>query len=65
MGMTKRPQIGHEGTTGQEMANDEIGQHLQGGQGQLGGPQVLLLGHGYKIECSNWAFRGHRRLNDS
>ena len=51
--MTKRPQIGHVGTTGQEMANDEIGKHLQGGQGQLGGPQVLLLGHGYKIECPN------------
>ena len=33
------------GTSGQEMANDEVGQHLLGGQGQVGGPQVLLLGH--------------------
>ena len=42
MGMTKRPQIGHGGTIRQEMANDEVGQHLQGGQGQVGGPQVPL-----------------------
>ena len=55
MGMTKRPQIGHDGTIRQEMANDEVGQHLQGGQGQVSGPQVPLLGHVDEIETSNWA----------
>ena len=48
--MTKRPQIGHDRTSGQEIANDEVGQHLQGGQGQVGGPQVPLLGHGNEIK---------------
>ena len=62
--MTKRPQIGHVGTRGQDMAYQEVGQHLQGGQGQVTGPQVLLLGHGYKIESPNWAFRDCRTLND-
>ena len=28
------------------MANDEVSQHLHGGQGQVNGPQVPLLGHG-------------------
>ena len=28
------------------MANHEVSQHLQGCQGQVGGPQVPLLGHG-------------------
>ena len=65
MGITKRLQIGHVGTSGQDMAYQEVGQHLEGGQGQVTGPQVLLLGHGYKIDCPNWAFRDHRRLNDS
>ena len=55
----------HVKTSGEEMAYDKVSQHLQGGQGQLGGPQVLLLDHGYKIECPNWAFRDHKRLNDS
>ena len=31
------------------MANEEVGQPLQGGQGQVGGPQVPLLGHGNKL----------------
>ena len=59
--MTKRPQIGHDRTSGQEIANDEVGQHLQGGQGQVGGPQVPLLGHGNEIKSPNWACRdcGH------
>ena len=52
--MTKRPQIGHDGTSGQEMAHDEVGQHLQGGQGQVSGPQVPLLGHGDEIKSPNW-----------
>ena len=53
--MTKRPQIGHYGTSGQEIANDEVGQHLPRGQGQVGGPQVPLLGHGDEIGSPNWA----------
>ena len=53
MGMTKRPQIGHDGTSRQEMTNYEVGQHVEGGQGQDGGPQVPLLGHGYKVDCQN------------
>ena len=53
MGMTKRPQIGHDGTSGQEMAHDEVSQSLQGGQGQVSGPQVPLLGHGNDIKSPN------------
>ena len=56
--MTKRSQIGHDGTSRHEMANDEVGQHLQGGQGQVGGPQVPLLGHGDKIESPYGVCRG-------
>ena len=59
-GMTKRPQIGHDGTSGQEMANNEVCQHLQGGQGQVSGPQVSLLGLGNEIKRPNWACRNHR-----
>ena len=32
------------------MANYYISQHLYGDQGQVGGPQVPLLGHGDEIE---------------
>ena len=53
--MTKRPKIGHDGTCGQEMTNDEVGQHVKGGQGQDGGPQVPFLGHGNEIKSPNWA----------
>ena len=53
VGMTKRPRIGHDGTNGQEMANHEINQHLQGGQGPVGGPQVPLLGFGEKVKSPN------------
>ena len=62
--MTKRPQIGHDRTSGQEIANDEVGQHLQGGQGQVGGPQVPLLGHGNEIKSLNGACRDCRTWND-
>ena len=55
--MTKRPQIGHDGSSGQEMTNDEVGKDVEGGQGQVGGPQVPLLGHGDEIEIPNWACR--------
>ena len=60
MGMTKVPQIGHDGTFGHEMANDEFGQHLQGDQGQVGGPQVPLLGHGNEVESPDWVCRDYR-----
>ena len=33
--MTKRPQIGHDRTSGQEIANDEVGQPLQGHIGRI------------------------------
>ena len=57
--MTKRPQIWHAGTSGHEMANDEVGQHLQGGQGQVSGLQVPLLGHGNEFKSPNWACMEH------
>ena len=57
--MTKRPQIGHVGTSQQEMANEEVGQPLQGGQGQVGGPQVPLLGHGNEIKSPDWVGRDY------
>ena len=59
MGMTKRPKIGHDGTSRQEMTNDE-GQHVKGGQGQDGGPQVPLLGHGDEIDSPNRVRRDYR-----
>ena len=58
--MTKRPQFGHDRTSGQEMTNDEVGQRLQGGQGQVGGPQVPLLGHGDEVESPNWVCKEYR-----
>ena len=58
MGMTKRPRIGHDGTSGHEMANDKIIQPQEGDQGKVGGPQVPLPGHGDEIENPNWASRG-------
>ena len=48
------------------MINYGISQHLYGGQGQVGGPQVPLLGHGDKIESPNWVLRGtigHEMVN--
>ena len=47
--MTKRPRIGHNGTSGQEMANDKVSQPQEADQGQVSGPQVPLLGHGDEI----------------
>ena len=41
------------------MANDEVRQDLQGGQGQVGGPQVPLLGHGDEIETPNLACKDY------
>ena len=61
MGTTNGPQIGHDGVSGQEIANDEVGQHLQGDQGQVGGPQMPLLGHGNEIKSPKWVPRDYRR----
>ena len=55
--MTKRPEIGHVGTSSQEIPNEEVSQRLQGGQGQVGGPQLPLLCHGNEIKSPNWACR--------
>ena len=61
--MTKRPRIGHDGTSGQEMANDKVSQPQEGDQGQVSGPQVPLLGHGDKIEIPMLSVGDHRTLN--
>ena len=61
--MTKRPRIGHDGISGQEMANDKVSQPQEGDQGQVGGPQVLLLSHGSEIKSQNWACRDYGTLN--
>ena len=61
--MTKRPRIGHDGTSGQEMTNDKISQPQEGDQGQVGGPQVPLLGHGSEMKSPNWACRDCRTGN--
>ena len=46
-------QIGHLGSIGDEMTHDEVIQHLQGGQVQVSGQHVPLLGHGDAIESTN------------
>ena len=55
VGMTKKPRIGQDWTSGQEMFNDKVSQPQEGGQGQVGGPQGPLLGHGSDLKCPNWA----------
>ena len=60
MGVKLRAKIGHDGTSGQEMAYDKVCQYLQGGQGQVGGPQVPLLGHGDEVESPNWVCKEYR-----
>ena len=42
------------------MANNEVRQNLQGGQGQVGGPQVPFLCREDKIETQNLVCREHR-----
>ena len=42
------------------MTNDEVSQPQEGDQGQVGGPQVPLLGHGNEIKSPNWACRDYR-----
>ena len=36
------------------MANDEVSQHIHGGQGEVSGQHVPLLGHGNAIESTNY-----------
>ena len=50
----------HVGTIGQEIENDKVNQPQVGDQGQVGGPQVALLGHGNDVESQNWACRDYR-----
>ena len=50
MAMSYILQIGHVETSGQGTAKDEVNQRLQGGMGQVGGPQMPLLGHGDELE---------------
>ena len=57
--MTKRPRIGHDGTSGQEMANDKVSQPQEGDQGQVGRPQVPLPGRVDEIENPNLACRDY------
>ena len=45
-----KPETGQVGHIGHEKANDEVSQPSQGGQDQVGGPQVPLLGHGEGLE---------------
>ena len=52
--------MGHVGTVGHGMANDEVSQPQEGDQGQVDGPQVPLLGHGNEIKGPNLACRDYR-----
>ena len=49
----QRTQIGHVGTVGLEIENDEVIKPQEGDQGQVGGQQVPLLGHGNEINSPN------------
>ena len=60
MGMRYRTKIGHVGTSGQGIKNVEVGQHLIGGQGHVGGPNVPLVGHVYEFKSLNWSYRDCR-----
>ena len=53
MGLIYRAQIGHVGTGGHKKQNDDFSQPQEGDQGQVGGPQVPLLGHGNEVESPN------------
>ena len=39
------------------MTNYDVIQHLHGGQAQVGGQQVPLLGHGKEVESPKWVYR--------
>ena len=51
--------MGHVGTIGHEIKTDKVSQPQEGDQGQVGGPQVPLPGHGDEIENPNWASRDY------
>ena len=55
--MRQKPQVEHVGTTVHEIKNGKVSQPQEGDQGQVGGPQVPLQGHGDEIENPNWASR--------
>ena len=40
------------------MTNYDVIQRLHGGQAQVGGQQVPLLGHGKEVESPKWVCRG-------
>ena len=61
--MMKRPKIGHLGTSGQETADDDVGQCIQDVQGKVSGPQVPLRSHGNEIRNSNRACKDSRTWN--
>ena len=52
-------QIGHKGTIGHNIANDEVIQTLEGIQGPVGVPQVPLLAHVDEIKTPNWTCRDY------
>ena len=52
--------IEHVGISGHEMANAMVGHRLQGGQGQVGAPQLHLPGLVDEIEIPIWAGRIYR-----
>ena len=56
MGRREGPQIEHIGTKGHDKDNYEVSQPLEGGQGQVSGSKVPLLGHGEEIETQNLAY---------
>ena len=58
--MRYRAQIGYVGTIRYDMTNYDVSEHMHGGQGQDGGPQLRLLGHGDEVESPNWAYRDFR-----
>ena len=63
MGMTKRPQIGNDGTIVQELARDKVGQCQQGGQEEVCGLQLPLQGHVNEIKSRNWACIDYENLH--
>ena len=46
-------QIGYVVTIRYDMTDYDVSQHMHGSQGQDGGPQVPLLGHGDEVESPN------------
>ena len=50
--MTKRPRFEDDGTSVQEMADDKVSQPQESDQGQVGGPEVPLPGHGQGVQMS-------------